>query len=508
MHVGGGAVTGISTGVLSIVLAACAVVVLGFAGYGIFTLLQRVHAKHASRIGKLGSIVSEPLHDAAFERIAYAMIQRSNDAICIADVYGEIVFVNDSAKQIELLTQNRVLHDGLLQVMQALRKDYLEHDACQWQSMQIKQPVEGTQGLLLVQVLNLGFCGFERLCAIVARDVRDQHQLDTMQKDLISNLSHELKTPIGAISLLAETLADVEDDTEAVHYFSSRILRESRRLQDLVAQILDISRSSSQRAELNLSANVGNSNVSADAGVSVDAGVDVYSGTAGGVDVLAESGESTPLGGNVEHSNSVLSNVDASNRREVTGETCNAVQVIQQAIDDSAVQAQAKHIHVAFTCVEDGHSVGLRRTADDTGQHIAGRHIDELDNVDDGSRRWIVAIRAQDLRTIVANIVNNAIAYSAPYTTVSVSVESDIEKYGDCIAIRVVDLGDGIPKEDTMRVFERFYRVDPARSRNTGGSGLGLAIVKQLVEQAGGRVDLWSRLGEGTTVTVLLPCAV
>ena len=59
-----------------------------------------------------------------------------------------------------------------------------------------------------------------------------------------------------------------------------------------------------------------------------------------------------------------------------------------------------------------------------------------------------------------------------------------------------------------MRVFERFYRVDPARSRNTGGSGLGLAIVKQLVEQAGGRVDLWSRLGEGTTVTVLLPCAV
>ncbi|GGI14175.1 hypothetical protein GCM10007377_09620 [Galliscardovia ingluviei] len=430
------------------------------------------------------------------------MIQRSNDAICVADVYGEIVFVNDSAKQIELLAQNRVLHDGLLQVMQALENDYVERGACQWQSMQIKQPVEGTQGLLLVQVLNLGFCGFERLCAIVARDVRDQHQLDTMQKDLISNLSHELKTPIGAISLLAETLADVEDDTEAVHYFSSRILRESRRLQDLVAQILDISRSSSQRAESNLSANVGDSNIS------VDAGIDVYYGTAGGVDVLAESGESAPLGGNVEHSNSVLSNVDACNCKEVVGEVCNAVQVIQQAIDDSAVQAQAKHIHVVFTCVEDGHPVGLRRTADDTGQHIAGQHVIRQYSMDDDSCRWIVAIRAQDLRTIVANIVNNAIAYSAPYTTVSISVESDTEKYGDCIAIRVVDLGDGIPKEDTMRVFERFYRVDPARSRNTGGSGLGLAIVKQLVEQAGGRVDLWSRLGEGTTVTVLLPCAV
>lgn len=495
--------TGVSTGVVSIVLAVCAIVLLGFAGYGIYALLQRVRAKHVSRIDKLGSGTSISLHDEAFDRIAYALIQRSNDAICIADVYGEIVFVNDSAKQVELLAQNRILHDGVLQVMKALENDYVERGTCQWQSIQVKQPVEGTQRLLLVQVLNLGFCGFERLCAIAARDVSDQHQLDTMQKDLISNLSHELKTPIGAISLLAETLADVEDDAEAVQYFSSRILRESRRLQDLVAQILDISRSSSQYVEPKMNARVGDSGVGA--------GVDVYRGTAGDVDVLAESGESAPLGGNVEHvqhGESVMGNIVASNRREVTGETCNAVQVVQQAIDDSAVQAQAKHIQVALSCVEDGHSVGVRRTADDTGQYIAGKYIDELDNVDDDSCRWIVSIRVQDLRTIVANIVNNAIAYSAPYTTVSVSVESDTEKYGDCIAIRVVDLGDGIPKEDTMRVFERFYRVDPARSRNTGGSGLGLAIVKQLVEQAGGRVDLWSRLGEGTTVTVLLPCAV
>lgn len=497
--------TGVSAGVASIVLAVCAIVLLGFAGYGIYALLQRVRAKHVSRIDKLGSIVSEPLHDAAFERIGYALIQRSNDAICIADVYGEIVFVNDSAKQIELLAQNRVLHDGLLQVMQALENDYVKRGTCQWQSIQVKQPVEGTQRLLLVQVLNLGFCGFERLCAIVARDVSDQHQLDTMQKDLISNLSHELKTPIGAISLLAETLADVEDDAEAVQYFSSRILRESRRLQDLVAQILDISRSSSQYVEPKMNARVG------DSGVSVDAGVDVYRGTAGDVDSLSGSGDALPLDGHVEHvqhGESVMGNIDASNRREVTGETCNAVQVVQQAIDDSAVQAQAKHIQVALSCVEDGHSVGVRRTADDPEQHIAGQHVIGQYSMDDDSCRWMVSIRAQNLRTIVANIVNNAIAYSAPYTTVSVSVESDTEKYGDCIAIRVVDLGDGIPKEDTARVFERFYRVDPARSRNTGGSGLGLAIVKQLVEQARGRVDLWSRLGEGTTVTVLLPCAV
>lgn len=506
--------TGVSAGVASIVLAVCAIVLLGFAGYGIYALLQRVRAKHVSRIDKLGSGTSVSLHDEAFDRIAYAMIQRSNDAICIADVYGEIVFVNESVKQVELLAQNRILHDGLLQVMKALENDYVERGTCQWQSIQVKQPVEGTQRLLLVQVLNLGFCGFERLCAIVARDVSDQHQLDTMQKDLISNLSHELKTPIGAISLLAETLADIEDDAEAVHYFSSRILRESRRLQDLVAQILDISRSSSRYVEPKMSANAGDSGVGADAAVSVGAGVDVYHGTAGDVDSLSGSGDALPLGGNVEHvqhvqhGESVMGNIDASNRREVTGETCNAVQVVQQAIDDSAVQAQAKHIQVALSCVEDGHSVGVRRAADDPEQHIAGQHVIGQYSMDDDSCRWMVSIRAQDLRTIVANIVNNAIAYSAPYTTVSVSVESDTEKYGDCIAIRVVDLGDGIPKEDTMRVFERFYRVDPARSRNTGGSGLGLAIVKQLVEQARGRVDLWSRLGEGTTVTVLLPCAV
>jgi two-component system sensor histidine kinase SenX3 len=103
--------------------------------------------------------------------------------------------------------------------------------------------------------------------------------------------------------------------------------------------------------------------------------------------------------------------------------------------------------------------------------------------------------------TAVANLVENAIAYSAEDTKVTVDVHTD----RDLVEISVTDQGIGIAPSDLDRIFERFYRADQARSRSTGGTGLGLAIVKHIATNHGGRVDVTSALGEGSTFTLRLP---
>ena len=115
----------------------------------------------------------------------------------------------------------------------------------------------------------------------------------------------------------------------------------------------------------------------------------------------------------------------------------------------------------------------------------------------------LVRVGREPFTTAVKNLVENAVHYSPAHTTVSVG----IGVVGDRVRIRVVDQGIGIPKESLGRIFERFYRVDPARSRETGGSGLGLAITKHCVQECGGTISVWSREGEGSTFTIELPVA-
>lgn len=105
--------------------------------------------------------------------------------------------------------------------------------------------------------------------------------------------------------------------------------------------------------------------------------------------------------------------------------------------------------------------------------------------------------------TAVKNLVENAIHYSPEYTTVCVAVSTSEH----AVRIRVIDQGIGIPESAIGHIFERFYRVDPARSRQTGGSGLGLAITKHCVEDCGGTISVWSHESEGSTFTIELPCA-
>ena len=257
------------------------------------------------------------------------------------------------------------------------------------------------------------------LYAVFINDVTEQRRFERMRRDFVTNVSHELKTPAGAISLLAETVSDAADDPGAVRYFAGRITKESQRLTELVHKLIEL-----QRAQ----------------------------------DAPAMS-DAKPM---------------------------SVVAMTRESIAANEVQADAKRIGIVLS--------------------LNGRVIPvevpegEPETLDDDV---LVRVGREPFITAVKNLVENAIHYSPAHTTVSVGVGV----VGDRVRIRVVDQGIGIPKESLGRIFERFYRVDPARSRETGGSGLGLAITKHCVQECGGTISVWSREGEGSTFTIELPVA-
>lgn len=257
------------------------------------------------------------------------------------------------------------------------------------------------------------------LFAIFLRDMSEQRRFEAMRRDFITNVSHELKTPSGAISLLAETITDAADDPDAVRYFAGRITKESQRLTELVHKLIEL-----QRAQ----------------------------------DAPAMS-DAKPM---------------------------SVVAMTRESIAANEVQADAKRIGIVLSL---------------NGRVIPAEVPEgEPETLDDDV---LVRVGREPFTTAVKNLVENAIHYSPAHTTVSVG----IGVVGDRVRIRVVDQGIGIPKESLGRIFERFYRVDPARSRETGGSGLGLAITKHCVQECGGTISVWSREGEGSTFTIELPVA-
>jgi two-component system sensor histidine kinase SenX3 len=236
--------------------------------------------------------------------------------------------------------------------------------------------------------------------AVEAADVTEAHRVARVRRDFVANVSHELKTPVGALALLAETLLDAVDDAEATKRFAERIHHESQRLARLVKELLELSRL--QGAEP----------LPAPEPVSVD-------------------------------------------------------RILNEVIDRHGTAAAAKDIKVS----------------------VEGRH----DVTVFGNEGQLV--------TAVANLVENAIAYSANETTVRIAIKQS----NDVVNIAVHDQGIGIAEKDLDRIFERFYRADKARSRDTGGTGLGLAIVKHIAVNHGGRVDVDSAVGVGSTFTLRLP---
>lgn len=239
-----------------------------------------------------------------------------------------------------------------------------------------------------------------RLVLALVEDRTRERRVEAVRRDFVANVSHELKTPVGAIRLLAEAVTEAAEDPEAVERFASRMLTESDRLTKLVQQIIELSRLQ------------GDDPLEAPVRVCLD-------------------------------------------------------DVVAAAVDTSTIDAGAKNI----TLVATG----------DNGLEVFG----SLDQIS----------------AAVSNLVANAVAYSDPGSRVVVSTKS----LGDTAQISVVDQGIGIPAREIDRIFERFYRVDPARHRSTGGTGLGLSIVKHVAATHGGDVSVWSVEGQGSTFTLTLP---
>ena len=232
----------------------------------------------------------------------------------------------------------------------------------------------------------------------VIDSIAEERRIDAIRRDFVANVSHELKTPVGAMSLLAETLVGETDPADRER-LSDMLQREAKRVEDIIDDLLELTR--------------------------------------------LEEGESE-----TEH-------VKVS-------------KLVSKSVDKVRTFADGMRVQLAV--------VG------DTG--------DEQVEVD---RRAVV--RA------LTNLIDNAVRYSEADQQVTVSVEV----LGDVVSISVKDNGVGIPRAELERVFERFYRVDRARSRETGGTGLGLAIVRHVAENHGGRVLVESKPGDGSTFTIELP---
>lgn len=244
----------------------------------------------------------------------------------------------------------------------------------------------------------------EAVCLLLA-DVSESRRLEAVRRDFVANVSHELKTPVGALTLLAEAIQNAADDPEAVNRFAGRIQHEGSRLARLVGELMELSRVQ-------------------------------------GAD---------PMPGAAE--------VDVSD-------------LLAGALERTRLAADQATIAVATSC-----SIGLQ---------VRGNEA--------------------QLVTAVANLVENAIHYSSAGTQVAVvarnSTDADARPTVDIV---VTDQGIGIAEADRDRIFERFYRIDPARSRATGGTGLGLAIVKNIVTNHLGTVRVRSQVGSGSTFIIRLP---
>ncbi|MBD0861854.1 two-component sensor histidine kinase [Gordonia sp. zg691] len=245
--------------------------------------------------------------------------------------------------------------------------------------------------------------GDERYAVVYGLDDTEHKRVEATRRDFVANVSHELKTPVGAIGLLAEAMLESADDTDSVQHFGRRVVGETKRMGNMVSELLALSR----------------------------------------------------LQG---------------------GDTPEFTRIDVDALIDDAIAAS--------TLAAEAAAIELRADAPIS-----------------------VTIRGDRLLLLTAlnNLIANAISYSPSGTTVSVSRRVIKIDGRPMVAIAVTDRGIGIAPADQQRVFERFFRVDQARSRLTGGTGLGLAIVKHVAANHGGTINLWSKPGTGSTFTLCIP---
>ena len=315
-----------------------------------------------------------------------------SEGVVVSDEHGEIVFTNEQATALMGLRHADVLAQ---QAVVDLLKDAVDGQA-RSETLDLYGPPRRTL-TIAASPLDDGWRGVGAVAVI--DDVSERRRLEAVRRDFVANISHELKTPVGALALLAETLA-AEDDPEVVSRLARRLQSEAQRVARVVDDLLDLSRIESEEAPAR---------------------------------------EPVPV-----HL------------------------VVAQAAERVRPAAERRAITITF------------------GE--ASRHTTVT-----GDRRQLVSA--------LFNLLENAVKYSNEGSTVDVRSRTD----GQWLELEVRDRGIGIPARDLERIFERFYRVDRGRGRDSGGTGLGLSIVRHVAASHGGDVRVESQEGEGSTFTLRLP---
>jgi two-component system, OmpR family, sensor histidine kinase SenX3 len=310
--------------------------------------------------------------------------------------HDEVLEATATARTLGLVRGSRIAVPELLQLVRSVRRDGDGRIV----DLQISRGARVAATYLTARVAPLD----ESLILVLADDQTAARRIEETRRDFVANISHELKTPIGAISLLAEAVEDAAEDPDAVRKFASRMGIESARLTDLVLQIIELSR------------------LQAD----------------------------DPL---------------------VHPEIVDIDEVLTDAVERRRMDAERKRITLTLAGV--------------VGTRVLGN--------------------ARQISVAVGNLVENAVVYSDPGARVVVAAHVQARSDDDYVEITVSDNGIGIPPAELDRIFERFYRVDYARSRANGGNGLGLAIVKHIAAIHGGEVTVWSQVGQGSTFTIKIP---
>ncbi|WP_431831177.1 ATP-binding protein [Corynebacterium pseudodiphtheriticum] len=369
-------------------------------------------------------------------QMLHLVIQSSPTGIVVVDRNGDVMLSNARAHDMALV-HARTINPQVWRVAANVFDDEEKEN----RYLELSVPKHRTGNRIsnvraLVKPLTLVD---DRFMIVYGTDESENVRMQSARRDFVANVSHELKTPVGGMALLAEALLGSPDDPEHVTHFGRQLQREANRMADMVNELISLSKLQ-------------------------------------GAEALPEI---APVSVAEVISAAIARNQVAAENHGIILRNLGAVKGTNGATGGDAASGAS-----GGGATSDGATGG-----DGTGGAESNSGLFVV-----GNRNLLV--------TAVSNLVSNAINYSPDSTPVTVSYEA---VSAEEICIHVVDQGIGIASEDQERVFERFFRVDKARSRQTGGTGLGLAIVKHVVANHGGNIRLFSELGEGTTFTLALP---
>jgi two-component system sensor histidine kinase SenX3 len=344
-------------------------------------------------LGKRSSRVLEAEPD-SFPDLVAEVLELMGSVGIVVDGFNKVVGTNSWAESYGLVARGLLVHAETVDLVKRARSG---------------SEIESFEGILRVGLAQekVSVSAKAKLVSgdyvvLVLEDRTSDIRLDKTRRDFIENISHELKTPIGAIALLSEAIQEAGDDRAAVSKFAASLNKESSRLTFLVQDIIKLSRLQSE-------------------------------------EVIADA------------------------------ELIDLNEVVAEAIDRNEQLAANRKIRL----------------------------------ISEQSPKLEVFGNKEMLITAVKNLIENAISYSDQGTNVGIGCSAK-----ESIAeITVTDSGAGISPENQERIFERFYRADPSRSRETGGTGLGLSIVKHVAKTHRGEIKLFSQVGVGSTFTLRVPLA-